>query len=101
MTRNPEWLISLDSRSPASRSSEMTPDSHPRQRAGEAVEHFVELRLGDDERRAEGDEVADRADDEPFLLAELGEPRPVCARRLEGRLRALVGHELERADKAL
>ena len=56
----------------------LAPELHGQlvQRAAEAVEHLVDLLLGDDEGRREGHGVAGQgAQDEAVLLAELGEPR--------------------------
>jgi len=43
-----------------------TTGSRPFERAGEAVAERVDLRFRDDQRRAEGDDGADGADDESF-----------------------------------
>ena len=51
------------------------------------------------QRRAERDDVADGADDQAFLVAELGELGPERAGRIEGRFGVLVGDEFQRADQ--
>ena len=51
-------------------------------------------------RRAEGDRVADRADDQSFFVAEIGELGAERTRRFHRRLGRLVGDEFQRADQA-
>src|SRR3984957_3309458 len=71
----------------------------PLQRPSEPIEQIVDLSRRDDQRRAEGDEVADRADDQAFLVTEFGDLSPERAGRVERGLGSLVRHKLQRADQ--
>src|SRR5277367_4842404 len=71
----------------------------PLQRPTESIEQIVDFSRGDDQRRAEGDDVADRADDQAFLVTEFGDLGPERAGRVERSLGSLVRHKLQRADQ--
>src|ERR1043166_8412555 len=78
--------------------------SHPIQTAVEAaleaVEQFVDLAFGDDQRRTEGDPVAqERTGDDAFFLREAEHGGGDEFRRVESGAALLVRHQLDAADE--
>src|SRR3546814_10899925 len=70
------------------------------QRLAEGVQHFGDLRLVDDHRRAAGDGVAEVAEDDAVVLRPRREIGAGPADRVEGRLGRLVGDPPDRCDQA-
>src|SRR5579862_662769 len=71
------------------------------ERGAEAFPDLVDLGVGDDERRAEGDGIAGkRAHDEAVLAAQGFDHRADAQLRIKARFARLVLYQLERAEQA-
>ena len=68
-------------------------------RSLEAREQLVDLRLADDQGRAQGDGIEDVANDQAVVVAELEETEPDRALLLKLRLALLVSDELDGSNQ--